>query len=142
MRSLRVIVIGTAIAAAAGSTRVVIDGAQAPPAGNAATGEAVYTKVGCDGCHGPQAGGTAAAPSLVTSTLSVKDFIAQVRRPRGAMPPFSLQAVSDGSLNDIFAFVHQRPAAQAQPTPASAAVPKGRVEAGAKLFGTVGCYQC
>ena len=146
MRALRAIAIAAAILAA-GSTRVVIEGAQAPPAGKVTSGEAAYAKNGCDGCHGPQGGGSAIAPSLVTSTLSIKDFIVQVRQPRGAMPPFSVQAVSDASLTDIYAFVHQKPGSQASaaPTPAtppSAATPKGRVEAGAKLFGTVGCYQC
>jgi mono/diheme cytochrome c family protein len=145
MRALRAIVIAGAIFAAAGSTRVVIEGAQAPPAGNVTGGEAAYAKNGCDGCHGPQGGGSAIAPSLVTSTLSIKDFIAQVRQPRGAMPPFSVQALSDGSLTDIYAFVHQKPGSQATAAQApqpSAPAPKGRVDAGAKLFGTVGCYQC
>jgi mono/diheme cytochrome c family protein len=146
MQALRAIVIAAVILAAAGSARVVVVDAQAP-AGNAPNGEAAYAKTGCDGCHGPQGGGSAIAPSLVTSTLSIKDFIAQVRQPRGAMPPFSVQALSDASLTDIYAFVRQKPRSQAPAAPAPAtqppaAAPKGRVEVGAKLFGTIGCYQC
>ena len=98
--------------------------------------------VGCEGCHGPTGGGTVVAPSLNASTKPIKDFIAYVRRPSGAMPPHSVQVVSDASLTDIYAFVHQRPAGQAPAAQASAAAPAGRVEAGAKLYGTVGCYQC
>ena len=56
------------------------------------------------------------------------------------MPAHSPQIVSDTTLTDIYAFVHQRQAGQ-QPA-AQAAAPAGRVDAGAKLYGTVGCYQC
>ncbi|HEY6362242.1 MAG TPA: c-type cytochrome [Vicinamibacterales bacterium] len=141
-RTLPAVVVSAAIFVAAVSARDLIEGAQAPPAGDVKNGEAAYAKLGCDGCHGAQGSGTAIAPSLVTSTLPIKDFIAQVRQPRGAMPPLGAQVVSDASLMDIYAFVHQRPAGQAPAAPASAAAPKGRVEAGAKLYGTVGCYQC
>jgi mono/diheme cytochrome c family protein len=118
----------------------VIQGSQAPPAGNATNGAAAYTKVGCETCHGAQGRGTAAGPSLATSVLPIKDFIAYVRKPSGSMPPHSPQVVSDASLTDIHAFVHAR--STGQPPAAQATPPPGRVDAGAKLYGTVGCYQC
>jgi mono/diheme cytochrome c family protein len=121
------------------SALAAVDGAQAPPpAGNAANGATAFAKVGCEVCHGAQGRGTASGPSLAASALPIKDFIAYVRKPRGTMPPQSAQVVSDASLTDIYAFVHQRQAGQAP----AAAAPAGRVEAGAKLYGTVGCYQC
>ena len=124
------------------SVLVVIDGAQAPPpVGNVANGAAAFAKVGCEACHGAQGRGTAAAPSLAASVLPIKDFIAYVRKPSGTMPPQSAQVVPDATLIDIYAFVHQRQAGQA-PAAQAAAAPPGRVEAGAKLYGTVGCYQC
>ena len=140
-RTFRALAVAAAIVGAVLSARAVIEGAQAPPAGNVANGSAAYTKVGCEGCHGPQGGGTAAAPSLVASAMPIKDFIAYVRQPRGTMPPHSAQVVSDASLIDMYAFVHQKTAAPAAGAQASAA-PPGRVEAGAKLYGTIGCYQC
>jgi mono/diheme cytochrome c family protein len=122
------------------SARVVNYGAQAPPpVGNVASGATAFTKVGCETCHGAQGRGTAAGPSLAASVLPIKDFIAYVRKPSGTMPPQSPQVVPDATLIDIHAFVHQSQPGQA---PAAQAAPPGRVEAGAKLYGTVGCYQC
>ena len=139
---VRALVVATAIFSLAGSLRVVVESAQAPPPpANAANGAAAFPKVGCDKCHGAQGQGTAAAPSLATSVLPIKDFIAYVRKPTGTMPAHSPQIVSDTTLTDIYAFVHQRQAGQPSAT-AQAAAPPGRVEAGAKLYGTVGCYQC
>ena len=138
--ALRALVVAIAIFAPVVSVRVVIEGAQAPPAGNVTNGGAAFTKVGCEACHGAQGRGSAAAPSLAASVLPIKDFIAYVRKPSGTMPPQSAQVVSDATLTDIYAFVHQRQAGQ--PPAAQAAAPPGRVEAGAKLYGTVGCYQC
>jgi len=124
------------------SARVVIDGAQAPPpAGNVPSGATAFTKVGCEACHGTQGRGTAAGRSLAASVLPIKDFIAYVRKPSGTMPPQSPQVVPDAALIDIHAFVHQSQPGQAPAAPPAAA-PPGRVEAGAKLYGTVGCYQC
>ena len=129
--------------AAAVSAGLTVDAAQAPPpVGNIANGGAAFAKVGCEACHGAQGRGTASGPSLATSVLPIKDFIAYVRKPSGTMPPQSPQMVPDASLVDIYAFVHQRQAGQAPAVQASAAAPPGRVEAGAKLYGTVGCYQC
>lgn len=108
--------------------------------GNAAAGGAAYAKVGCATCHGPEGRGTAAAPSLAASTLPVAQFVAYVRRPTGIMPPHSPQVVSDAMLTDIHAFVHQRTAQAA--APASVAASAGRVDAGAKLYVSTGCYQC
>ena len=138
---VRALVVATVVVSLVASLRVVLESAQAPvPPPNAANGAAAFPKVGCDKCHGAQGQGTAAAPSLATSVLPIKDFIAYVRKPSGTMPPHSLQIVSDTTLTDIHAFVHQRSAGQ--PPAPQAAAPPGRVDVGAKLFGTVGCYQC
>jgi mono/diheme cytochrome c family protein len=142
MQTRHALVIPVWIIAVTLSARGVVAGAQTQPTGDAKGGAAEYTKAGCDACHGADGGGTPAAPSLVTSTLSIKEFIAQVRQPRGAMPPFSEQVVSDAALNDIYAFAHQKPSAQAAAAQAAPTAPKGRVEAGAKLYGRIGCYQC
>jgi mono/diheme cytochrome c family protein len=141
-RAFRTMVVAAAVFGAVVSARVVTEGAQAPATGNANRGEAVFAKVGCATCHGPQGGGTAAAPSLVSSAMPIKDFIAYVRQPRGTMPPHPPQAVSDASLTDIYAYVHQKTAAPAAAAQASQGAPAGDVAAGGKLFATIGCYQC
>lgn len=142
-RALRTMVVAAVAFGAVVSARVVIAGAQAPApaAGNVANGRAAFSKVGCETCHGPEGRGTAAAPSLVSSALPIKDFIAYVRQPRGTMPPHPAQVVSDASLSDIYAYVHQKTAAPAA-AQASASAPAGNVAAGAKLYGSIGCYQC
>jgi mono/diheme cytochrome c family protein len=134
--------VGAAVFLVLVSARVVIEGGQAPPVGNVTSGAAAFAKVGCEGCHGAAGRGTSAAPSLAASVLPIKDFIAYVRKPSGMMPPQPPQVVSDASLTDIYAFVHQRGPGQPAAAQASAPAPAGNVEAGAKLFGTVGCYQC
>jgi ubiquinol-cytochrome c reductase cytochrome c subunit len=135
-------VVAAAAFGAVVSARVVIEGAQAPAAasGNLANGRAAFSKAGCETCHGPQGAGTAAAPSLVSSALPIKDFIAYVRQPRGTMPPHPPQVVSDTALADIYAFVHQKTAAPAAAQ--TSAAPAGDVAAGGKLYGSIGCYQC
>lgn len=139
---VRALIAAAAVFGLVASLRVVVESAaQAPlPPASAANGAAAFPKVGCDKCHGAQGQGTAAAPSLATSVLPIKDFIAYVRKPSGTMPAHSPQIVSDTTLTDIYAFVHQRQAGQ--PAAAPAPAPAGRVDAGAKLYGTVGCYQC
>ena len=132
----------TLIAFLAAVSVQIVNAAQAPTAGNVTNGAAAFAKVGCEACHGAQGRGSASGPSLAASALPIKDFIAYVRKPTGTMPPQSVQVVPDATLVDIYAFVHQRQAGQAPAAQGSAAPPPGRVEAGAKLYGTVGCYQC
>jgi mono/diheme cytochrome c family protein len=111
-------------------------GSQAATAGNATNGRSLYVKANCEGCHGPSGQGTAAGPRIAGTARQMSAFIAYVRKPTGGMPPQSAQTVSDQALADIFAFL------RAEPGGSERTGPTGRADAGATLYGKVGCYQC
>jgi len=71
--------------------------------GDAGKGKAVFTSKGCSACHGPGGEGTAAGPSL--KGFPIDKVNAQVRTPKGKMPPFAPGQVSDSELVDLIAFL-------------------------------------
>lgn len=72
-------------------------------AGDAGKGKAVFTGKGCGACHGAGGEGTAAAPGL--KGFPADKLKAQVRTPKGKMPPFGPAQVSDSELDDLGAFL-------------------------------------
>ena len=90
--------------------------AQAPPAsqgptasaGNADTGKKIYRERGCWQCHNPEGQG-GEAPRLVPPSMTLPAFIAYIRRPKGAMPPYLPRVASDTDLTDIYAFLRIAP---------------------------------
>ena len=66
-------------------------------------------------------------------SLDVDEFTAYLRQPAGTMPPYPAAAVSDDIARDLFEYLRQT---------ASAEVPPGRVEQGAELYRSTGCFQC
>src|SRR5207247_10593328 len=75
----------------------------------AASGKKLYVLCFCWSRHGSQgrAGGT--APAITPSTRSADDLIKYVRKPRGAMPPYTSKSISDRELADIAAFLRAVP---------------------------------
>lgn len=75
----------------------------------------------CFTCHGGvNASGTDLAPPLAGSKLTDDQIIAQVRRPRGVMPAFSVTEISDQNLKDGFIQPFMRGLPAGQPTAALA----------------------
>ncbi|MBI5304533.1 MAG: cytochrome c [Chloroflexi bacterium] len=67
----------------------------------------------CFLCHGGfEVAGTDLAPALAGSKLTDEEILAQVRRPRGVMPAFSKEELSDQAIKDGFIqpFVRGMPA--------------------------------
>jgi mono/diheme cytochrome c family protein len=76
---------------------------------NAENGKRLYVKDGCYECHG-YAGQGGAGARLAPKVLASAAFIAYVRHPAGAMPPYTSKVASDAELNDIRAYLATMPA--------------------------------
>lgn len=111
-------------------------------AGNSQNGKAVYEKLGCNQCHGVQgegvsgAGSNAGVPRIASSSLSFADFLQQVRKPKGQMPPFSNEKISDADLNDVYAYLQSLKPVSEQPVNTASA------SKGDWLYKNYGCYEC
>ena len=111
-------------------------------AGNAQNGKIVYEKTGCNQCHGSQgegvsgAGSNAGVPRIASPSLSFPDFLQQVRKPKGQMPPFSNDKVSDPELRDVYAYLQSLKPMQEQPSSAASS------SRGERLYKNYGCYEC
>ncbi|MDH3420886.1 MAG: cytochrome c [Gammaproteobacteria bacterium] len=94
---------------------------------------ALLAASGCAACHGPAGLGTALAPPIVGPALSEEEFRAGVRNARGSMPSYSVEVLSDGVLDALYAYssAHE-----------GIGVPVGRVARGAEVYERVGCYSC
>jgi mono/diheme cytochrome c family protein len=85
--------------------------------GDPQKGQRLFTSDGCFQCHGgegqgsAQTGGSRIGPPQIPFPV----FASYVRSPVGNMPPYSIQALPDSDLADIYAFLHSRP----EPAPAS-----------------------
>jgi len=101
------ILIGMGIAASSAMT------AQTPPpatpAGNAENGKKLFVTYLCWSCHGSLGRAGGAAPAITPSTRSAEDLIKYVRKPRGAMPPYTSKSISDQDLTDIAAYLRTIP---------------------------------
>ena len=69
-----------------------------------ATGKALYFYFGCFGCHGYHSEGGFGL-KLAGTTLSLEEVRSQVRNPRGRMPAFRPERISDEELTHIYAFL-------------------------------------
>jgi cytochrome c551/c552 len=82
--------------------------ALAPPSARAqdegAAGERLFIEKGCLGCHGASGRG-GVGPDLAHTTLSFEAFLSQVRSPRGTMPAFPAEIVSEAEARAIHAYV-------------------------------------
>jgi hydroxylamine dehydrogenase len=72
--------------------------------------EMLYIQKGCLGCHGASGRG-GVGPTLAGTALPLPAFLAQLRQPRGIMPAFPAEAVSDAEAEVIYGYLQQVPAA-------------------------------
>ena len=96
-------------------------------------GPALLASSGCTACHGPEGLGTALAPPIVGPTLSEEEFRTGVRNARGAMPSYGPDVLSDSMLDALYDYASSHEGIR---------VPVGRVNRGAELYESVGCYSC
>ena len=96
-------------------------------------GAALLARSGCAACHGSDGRGTAVAPGIADSALDLARFVAAVRAPRGTMPPYDADVLSDEQVAAIRAHL-----VAAGPRPR----PSGDVQAGGERFESAGCYSC
>ena len=64
----------------------------------------LYESAGCATCHGPTAAGDF-GPTLAGTGLSFGSFLAQLRSPKGMMPPVAPSLVSDEQARSLFDYV-------------------------------------
>jgi mono/diheme cytochrome c family protein len=111
--------------------------AQNAAAGNAQKGKDAFATHMCATGHGPEGQG-AVGPALAPPPRALPDFTRYVRQPAGKMPPFTPQAVSDGELADIYAFLQS-----ANPAPPSnLSSLTGSTQNGGRIYVADGCYEC
>jgi mono/diheme cytochrome c family protein len=79
-------------------------------AGDAKKGKIAFEKNGCWQCHGYQGQGGIAGPALQRTQLPYEALNTFVRETSGAMPPYTKKILSDGDLEDIYAFLQSIPA--------------------------------
>ena len=71
---------------------------------NPENGKKLFLKNGCYECHGTVGqGGT--GPRLAPKPLAAAALTAYVRKPGGAMPPYSAKVMTDAEVADIRAYL-------------------------------------
>lgn len=134
--------ISTAMFAVAAVLTLIPD-ANTRPTGDAENGRKVFEKLGCFRCHGSageglSTGGKETGPPKIAAThLSFDEFVQSVRKPKGQMPPFGAEQVSDSELSDVYAFLQSAGAQPKVELPASANSQNGQ-----HLYNSFGCYEC
>jgi ubiquinol-cytochrome c reductase cytochrome c subunit len=99
-RLLAVALVGLCTAAAA----------QDGPRGNPETGKQLFDSKACFSCHGYVGQGSREGPRL-SPPMPFAAFVAQLREPRGIMPPYKEELLSDQQAADIVAYLASLPKA-------------------------------
>jgi len=128
-----------------GQARAIAAQTQSSPAlkGNPQNGKTVYENLSCNRCHGAQGEGLAGSgqnpgiPRLAATSLSFADFLRQVRKPKGQMPPFSSKQASDAEVADVYAYLQSL-----KPAEAAASATPANTTNGERLYRNDGCYEC
>jgi mono/diheme cytochrome c family protein len=111
--------------------------------GNAGNGKLIFENQGCNKCHGSQGEGVSTleqnggVPRIASTTLALPTFVQLVRKPKGQMPPFGNQKVSDSDLADVYAFLQSLTPPVKHETSTAANTKNGQ-----RLFTNYGCYEC
>jgi len=71
-------------------------------------GQELFFANGCNVCHGDTGEG-GIGPTIASTGLTIDQVIEQYRSPRGAMPPFTEDRVSDEQVGDIYAWLETLP---------------------------------
>jgi mono/diheme cytochrome c family protein len=112
MRRLIVSLSALGLAAGVGSAALAQPpAAKLPPA--AEHGRHIFATYGCYQCHGYQGQGSNAGPKLAPQPLPFDAFANQLRKPRDRMPIYTAKVVSEGDLNDLYAYLQTIPKAKA-----------------------------
>jgi ubiquinol-cytochrome c reductase cytochrome c subunit len=77
--------------------------------GDAVRGKALFLEQGCYACHGTVGHGEPYGPRLAPHALPREAFAHQVRHPRGSMPRYAPQFLTDAQLADLYAYVASIP---------------------------------
>jgi mono/diheme cytochrome c family protein len=91
-------------------------GTNTATAADAAEGKIAFTQHGCWQCHGFEGQGSVATSDgrvIARTQLPLDAFKAFVRTTNGQMPPFREAVLSDGELDDIYAYLQSRPTPKA-----------------------------
>jgi cytochrome c553 len=110
MRFVRVSVVPAVVALAALATS--IGGAGSAVAASAEKGKAAFIQHGCWQCHDFNGQGSVATSNgrvIARTQLPLDAFKGFVRTTNGAMPPFREAILSDGDLDDIYAYLQSLP---------------------------------
>ncbi|MDB5461123.1 MAG: cytochrome c, mono- and diheme variant family [Caulobacteraceae bacterium] len=117
MQRLFLALAGLGLAAGLGVGSAVAAPAKAAPAkaaSGAAHGREIYVSYGCYQCHGYQGqGSSSAGPKLAPGPMPLDAFTRQMRNPRDRMPVYTSKVVSEGDLNDLYAYLQTIPKAKA-----------------------------
>ncbi len=113
------------------------------PEANPQNGKLIFDSQGCNKCHGSEGEGVSApeqsggVPRIASTSLPLTTFVQLVRKPRGQMPPFGNQKLSDKDLADIYAFLQSVSPSTGRDASTSVNPEKGKL-----LFERYGCYEC
>jgi ubiquinol-cytochrome c reductase cytochrome c subunit len=82
--------------------------AQDAPRGNAENGKRLFDTKACFACHGYVGQGSREGPR-VAPPMPFPAFVAQLREPRGIMPPYKEAILTDQEAADIVAYLASLP---------------------------------
>lgn len=99
------------VTAAAGAVSAQAPATPPAPAGDAAAGKRAFTDYACYYCHGTVGQGSlpTVGPRIARVPRSFDNFRNYVRRPTGRMSSYSAAVLSDGTLQDIYAYLRSLP---------------------------------
>ena len=78
------------------------------PRGNAENGKRLFDSKACFACHGYVGQGSREGPRIAPP-MPFPAFLAQMREPRGIMPPYKAEILSDQETADILAYLSSVP---------------------------------
>jgi mono/diheme cytochrome c family protein len=113
------------------------------PLGDGQKGKLIFESQGCDKCHGSLGEGVttpgqkAGVPRIASTPLALSNFVQLVRNPKGQMPAFDSQRVSDSDLADVYAFLKSL-----APTVKQETATPGDPTIGERIYASDGCYEC
>ncbi len=113
------------------------------PSGNGQKGKLIFESQGCDKCHGSLGEGVSTTgqkggvPRIASTPLTLSNFVQLVRNPKGQMPAFDRQRVSDSDLADVYAFLKSL-----APPVKQEATTTGDPKVGERIYTSDGCYEC
>lgn len=77
--------------------------------GNASRGKELFVKNACYQCHGYEGQGGSAGARIAPDPLPWQAMAAYIRKPAGAMPPFTSKLLPDKDVQDIYAYLKTVP---------------------------------